>query len=85
MNNLNMRNSMAMLIFFVLDWKYSFLGQIWSKFGPKNQNSYFELKFGTMTNLNMRNSMAMLTFSVLDTKCPLLVNLIQKTKIVSLS
>ena len=33
------------------------------KFGPKNQNSDFELKFCISTNLNMQNSMVMLTFS----------------------
>ena len=57
-----------------------------AKFGPKNQNSHFELKFGTMNNLNMRNSMVMLIFFVLDWKYSLLgANLVQKIKIVILS
>ena len=51
--------------------------QIWSK---KNK---FTQKFGTKTNLNTRNSM-MFTFSVFDRKY-FSVNLVQKTKIVSLS
>ena len=38
----NMQNSMVMSTFSVFDWKY-FLG----KFGPKNQNCQFELKFHT--------------------------------------
>ena len=33
------------------------------KFGPKNQNCQFILKFGTWTNSNMQNSMAMFNFS----------------------
>ena len=38
---------MVILTFSVLDWKYPipFLG----KFGPKNQNCQFKLKFGTKT------------------------------------
>ena len=35
------------------------------RFGPKNQNYQFKLKFGTYTNSNMQNSMLMFTFSVL--------------------
>ena len=38
------------------------------KFGPKNQNCHFKLKFGTYTNLNMQNFMARLTSSILDRK-----------------
>ena len=55
------------------------------KFGPKNQNCQFQLKFGTQTNSNMQNSMALLTLSVLDWKHPFWVNLFQEIKIVSLS
>ena len=33
------------------------------KFGPKNQNCQFILKFGTWTNSNMQNSMAIFNFS----------------------
>ena len=38
------------------------------KFGPKNQNCQFELKFGTYTNSNMQYSMMMVIFSVFDPK-----------------
>ena len=59
----------------------SFLG----KFGPKNQNCQFKLKFGTSTNSNMQNSVVVFTFSVLDQKQPFWVNLVQKMKIISSS
>ena len=59
----------------------SFLG----KFGPKNQNYQFKLKFGTDTNSNMQNSMVMFTFSVFDQKYPFWGNLVQKVKIISWS
>ena len=39
------------------------------KFGPKNQNCKFELKFGTCTNLNKHNSMVVFSFSIFDRKC----------------
>ena len=44
--------------FFVLDWKYPFLG----KFGPKIQNCLFKVKYGTLTNSNMQNQMVIFTF-----------------------
>ena len=72
---------MVMLTFSVLDWQYHF----WDKFGPKNQNCYFKLKFGAKTNLNMHNSAVLITFSVLDRKYPFWGNLAQKIKIVNLS
>ena len=34
----------------------------WSKFGPKNQNCQFKLKFDTYTKLNMQNSVVLFTF-----------------------
>ena len=37
-----------------------------SKFGPKNQNCQFKLKFGTKANSNLKNSMVLCTFSVFD-------------------
>ena len=46
------------------------LGRGGDKFGPKNQNYQFELKFGTWTNSNMHNSMEILTLSVFDQKYP---------------
>ena len=39
----------------------TFLG----KFGLKNKNCQFKLKFGTQTNSNAQNSIALFTFSVL--------------------
>ena len=38
------------------------------KFGEKNQNCKFKLKFGTKANLNKWNSMIMFTFSVFEHK-----------------
>ena len=55
------------------------------KFGPKNQNCHFKLKFGTFTNLNIQYSMMMLTFSFLDQKDCFWANLDWKMKIVILS
>ena len=55
------------------------------KFGPKNQNFYFKLKFGTHTNSNMQNSMVVFTFSVSEGKCSFWANLVQKVKIINLS
>ena len=76
-----MQNSMVMLAFSVFRLEMLFL----SKFGPKNQNCHFQLKFGTKTNLNIQNSMVMLTFSVLDRKYRFWANLVQKIKIITLS
>ena len=55
------------------------------KFGPKNQNSHFKLKFGTYSNSNMQTSMLMFVLSVFDWKYPFWVNLVQKVKIMSWS
>ena len=55
------------------------------KLDPKNENCQFKLKFGTKANSNMHNSILLSTFSVFDCKFPLLANLVQKVKIVSLS
>ena len=55
------------------------------KFGPKNQNCHFKLKFGTYTNSNMQNSMVMFIFLVFAWKYPFWANLVQKIKIVTLS
>ena len=63
------------------------------KFGPKNQNCQFKLKFGTynnsnklkfgtQSNLNMQNSVVTFTFPVFDQKYPFWANLTQKFKIV---
>ena len=46
--NSNKQNSIVMFIFSVLNWKYIF----WGKFGPKNQNCQFKLKFVTLINSN---------------------------------
>ena len=53
------------------------------KFGPKNQNCHFKLKFGTYTSSNMQNSMVMFIVFVFDRKYPFLANLVQKVKIIS--
>ena len=67
--------------FFYFRWETPFLG----KFGPKNQNCQFQLKFGTKTNSNMQSPMVVFTFCVLDWKHPFWANLVQKLNIVSLS
>ena len=51
------------------------------KFGPKNQNCQFELKFGTKTNFNMQNLMVVFSFSVLYQKNPSWANFVQKSKV----
>ena len=66
-----------MFTFFFLS-ENTFMG----KFGSKNQNCMFELKFDTLTSLNMQNSVVVFTFSVLDQKNPFFANIF---KIVSLS
>ena len=67
--------------FFCFWLEMPFLG----KFGPKNQNCHFKLKFGTYSNSNMQNSMVMFILSVFDWKYPFWANLVQKVKIISLS
>ena len=62
--NLNMKNSMALFTFSVLERKYPFSG----KFGSKNETCQFKLKFGTKNNSNMQNLMVMFNFFVLDQK-----------------
>ena len=52
------------------------------KFGPKNQNCHFKLKFGTYTNSNLQNSMVMFILSLFDRKYPFRANLDQKIKLV---
>ena len=42
------------------------------KFGPKNQNCHFKLKFGTNTNSNMQNSMVMFIFFCFWVEIPFL-------------
>ena len=57
----------------------AFLG----KFGTRNQNCLFKMKFDTKNNSNMHNSTALFTF--LDQKHPFSVNLVQKLKTVTFS
>ena len=76
-----MQNSMMLLTFFGFWVEIPLLG----KFGPKNQNCHFKLKFGTYTNSNMQNSMVMFSFFVFDRKYPFWANLFQKVKIISWS
>ena len=52
--------------FFSFRVETPFLG----KFGPKNQNCHFKLKFCTWTKSNMQNSIVVLTFPVLYRKHP---------------
>ena len=49
----------------------SFLG----KFGPKNENFQFQLKFDTLSNSNMKNSMVMFTLFVFLTIFLFMANL----------
>ena len=51
------------------------------KYGVKNQNCQFILKFGTKTNSNMWNSMVVWNFSVFDQKYPFWANFVQKFKV----
>ena len=60
--------------FLSLSLKIPFLG----KFGRKNQNCQFKLKFGTKTNLNMKNSMVMFVFSIFYWKYPFLEEICSK-------
>ena len=62
--------------FFCFRPEKPFLG----KYGQKNQNYQFKLKFGTKTNLNMRNSMMMFTFSFLGKFGPKIQNFLFKVK-----
>ena len=55
------------------------------KFGPKNQNCQFILKFGIWTNSNLQNSMAIFNFSAFDWNYPFWATLVQIIKIVRLS
>ena len=55
------------------------------KFGPKNQNCHFKLKFRTYTKWNMQNSVVMFIYFVFDWKYPFSTNLVQKIKIISWS
>ena len=47
--NSSMQNSMVLFTFSVLDQKHHFRANLLQKvkFGPKNQNRQFKLKFGT--------------------------------------
>ena len=71
----------AYVHFFRFRPQISFLG----KFGPKNQNCQFILKFGTWINSNMQNSMAMFNFSAFYWTYPFWANLVQLIKIVRLN
>ena len=77
-----MHNSMMLFTFF--HFRLEIIPFL-DKFGSKNQNNQFKLKFGNYIDSNMQNSMVIFTFSVCDRKYPFWVNLIQKVKINSLS
>ena len=70
-----MLNSIKALIFLY------FFGQeiqFMVKFGLKNKNCWFQVKFATKPNSNMLNLMVMFEFSILDRKYPFRQILIQK-------
>ena len=67
-----------MFTFSVFDQKYG-------KFGRKNRNCRFMLKFGIHSNWNMHNSIVMFTFLVLDREYSFWTNWVQEIKIVRLS
>ena len=78
-NFFHLRNYIPVKISFLKVCRIQFIGDIHflsfrpqipfqGKFGPKNQNCQFELKFGTYTNLNMPNSMVVITSSIFDRK-----------------
>ena len=54
------------------------------KFGPKNQNCHFMLKFGTYTISSMQSSMMLFSFFVFEWKYSFWENLVQNIKIVTL-
>ena len=78
--NSSMQNSMMSLIFFNFWLKILFQG----KFGLKNHNCQFKLKFVTYTNSNMQNSIGII-FPVLSWKEPFQESLVEKIKIISIS
>ena len=55
------------------------------KFGPKNQNCQFKLKYNTQTNSDIQNSVVPFSFSIFDWKYLFWTKLVQKVKIVNLS
>ena len=67
--------------FFCFRPEIAFMG----KFSPKIQNCLFKVKSGNETKANMPKLIVILICSVLHRKYPFGVNLVQKTKIVSLS
>ena len=69
----NIPNSMVMLTFSVLHWKYPF----WANSVQKNLH---KLKFGTEYNLSILNLIIIFTFSFLDRKHPFWGKLVQKLK-----
>ena len=79
-SNSNIPNSMVMLTFSVLHWKYPF----WANFVQKNQNYLYKLKFGTECNLSILNPIIIFTFSFLDRKHRFWGKLVQKLKFVCL-
>ena len=53
---------------------------LWGKFGPKNQNYQFKVKFGAETNSNMVNSMVIFIFLFSTQNSLFWENLVQKIK-----
>ena len=68
----------SMMLFSFCFWVgMPFLG----KFGPKNRNCHFMLKFDTYTNSRMQNSIVIFILSVFDWKYPFWANLVENFKI----
>ena len=68
-----MQNSMVMLTF-----SFKLQTPLLSKFGQKNQNYQFKLKFGKQTSPRMQNLMVVFAFSVFNRKYPFLGKFGQK-------
>ena len=66
-----MQNSM-MVFTFLFTLEIVFFG----KFGPKDENCQFKLKFGTQNNSNKQNSLVF-TFSIFEQKYPTWANVVQ--------
>ena len=63
-----MQNSRVLVYFYCFRPETPFLG----KFGPKNQNCHFKLKFVTKTNSSMQNSMVVFIFFCFRLETPFL-------------
>ena len=67
-----MQNSM-MVFTFLFTLEIVFLG----KFGPKDEDCQFKLKFSTQNNSNKQNSLMVFTFSIFEWKYPIWASVVQ--------